>query len=191
MSTPRCSVLGIDPSFRATGVVTAVIDDSGNPMPICVDWIPTKRSPDRKRMYAADDDIMAAQTIVDRLSILITEANPSAIFVETPGGSQSSSGARANGIVLGILAALSHRYDVIPFVWVNAAEVKKGLLGTHSGTKQEIEAAVVAVAPDVYTVMKECKVTQKKGREAVIDALATIIAAMETDIYKLLARGGQ
>jgi Holliday junction resolvasome RuvABC endonuclease subunit len=189
MTTPRACILGIDPSFRATGVVTAVIDDDGNPQPIHVDWIPTKRSPDRKRMYAADDDILSAQVIVERLSELITEANPSAIFVETPGGSQSSSGARANGIVLGILASLANKYDTIPFVWINAAEVKKGLLGTHHGTKKEIEDAVVAVAPDLHSVMAECGVKQKKGKEAVVDALATILAARDTDVYKLLQIG--
>lgn len=190
MTTPRSCVIGVDPSFRATGVATTVIDDSGNPLPIHVEWIPTKRSPDRKRMYAADDDILSARTIVERLSAIITDTNPSAVFVETPGGSQSSAGARANGIVLGILASLAHTYATIPFVWVNAAEVKKGLLGTHHGTKQEIEDAVVGVVPNVYRVMKECNVTQKKGKEAVIDALATILAARDTDVYKLLQRGG-
>lgn len=196
------TVLGIDPSLRATGYVVAAVGEwVGAPgrttmRPIEGGWIPTKPSANKKQMYAADDDTACARAVVEGLGNVIINHTPAAVFVEAPSGSQSYRGATGNGIVMGLLAALSWFHTEIPFVWINALTVKVELLGKRSGSKEEIANEVFFGMGGMGRIIykddgaSDAPNFPKKGQEAIIDAAAVLLAAQSTDVYKLLASGG-
>lgn len=171
-------IITLDVSLRATGF--AVVDASRQPEKLLqYGYIPTM--PDKKhRGRRAEDDIRRVSLIVLQLRTLLEEWQPDLIVAELPSWSQSSRGAVAQGISLGVLGAL-RVMNAVPCLWVDPQETKIGATRTKKASKSQVQAAVVRVWPAL-----ECH--NDDEREAVCDSLGALMFARSTDLYLMAAR---
>lgn len=171
-------IITLDVSLRATGF--AVVDASQQPETLLqYGYIPTM--PDKKRKgRRTEDDIRRVSLIVLQLRTLLEEWQPGLIVAELPSWSQSSRGAVAQGISLGILGSL-RVINAVPCLWVDPQETKIGATDRKKASKADVQAAVVRVWPAL-----ECH--NDDEREAVCDSLGALMFARSTDLYLMAAR---
>lgn len=171
-------IITLDVSLRATGF--AVVDASKQPEKLLqYGYIPTM--PDKNsKGHRTEDDIRRVSLIVVQLRTLLEEWQPGLIVAELPSWSQSSRGAVAQGISLGVLGAL-RVMNAVPCVFVDPQETKLGATGGKKASKAQVQAAVVRVWPGL-----ECR--NDNEREAVCDSLGALMFARSTDLYYMAAR---
>lgn len=171
-------IITLDVSLRATGY--AVVDASQQPEKLLqYGYIPTM--PDKKRGgRRTEDDIRRVSQIVLQLRTLLDEWQPGLIVAELPSWSQSSRGAVAQGISLGVLGAL-RVMNAVPCLWVDPQETKIGATGGRKASKGQVQAAVVRAWPAL-----ECR--NDDEREAVCDSLGALMFARSMDLYLMAAR---
>lgn len=108
-----------------------------------------------------------------------------AIFVEVPHGSQSARAMASYGICIGILGAL--RTMGIPFIEVNAEEVKLAVTGRKTATKKDMIDWAVNAHPEanwpMYNKGGASRVSEAKA-EHMADATAAIHAGINTNMFK-------
>jgi len=172
-------IITLDVSLRATGF--AVVDAGQQPeLLLQYGYIPTM--PDKKRRgRQTEDDIRRVSLIVLQLRTLLEQWQPALIVAELPSWSQSSRGAVAQGISLGILGAL-RVMNAVPCLWVDPQETKIGATGGKKASKSQVQTAVARVWPAL-----ECR--NDDEREAVCDSLGALMFARSTDLYLMAARG--
>ena len=171
-------IIALDVSLRATGF--AVVDAGQQPEKLLqYGYIPTM--PDKRRKgRRTEDDIRRVSLIVLQLRTLLEKWQPGLVVAELPSWSQSSRGAVAQGVSLGILGAL-RVIDAVPCLWVDPQETKTGATGSRKASKGDVQAAVVRVWPALA-----CR--NNDEREAVCDSLGALMFARSTDLYLMAAR---
>lgn len=126
------------------------------------------------------DDMRRVCLLAGDLQGMVERWVPSLIVAELPSWSQSASGAKAQGISLGILGALRIFTDT-PCVWIDPKETKEAATGARKGSKEDVQVAVLDLWPALV-------LPTKVPREAVCDALAALMAARTRDLYMMVAR---
>lgn len=170
------NIITLDVSLRATGF--AVVDARSKPERLLTTgYIPTK--PDRKQSRTADD-IRSVSIIVEKLQELITRWKPALVVAELPCWSQSSRGAVAQGISVGVLGAV-RQISSTPCVWITPQETKIGATGIKNASKSQVQAGILKVWPEL---------TWKNNaeKEAVCDALGALIYARNADLYLMASQ---
>lgn len=130
-------ILAMDPSLTAWGYV---IIASGQEI-IESGCIKTESENKKRRIRKGDDDSRRVSEIAEYLNTLIDTYNINYLIAELPHGSQSASGMKMVGIVLGLTSAMAITLD-IPLEWYSEADAKKALLGKRSATKKETIDAI-------------------------------------------------
>ena len=170
-------ILALDVSECATG--WAVVDAAG-PWDLKVvrhGCIVTK--PGGKRVGKTEDDIRRCSEIAAAVQEVVEGWLPRLIVAEMPTGSQRASGAKAQGMCLGILGAIRIILDV-PCVWITPQAVKKAAGGVLNASKEQVQNGVLDYWPHM-------EFRNKVEREAVCDALGALMAARGTDLYLMAA----
>ena len=171
-------VLALDVSFAATGY--AVVSAYGSTPEQVLDYgcIVTKR--DGNRISIAHDDVRRVALMAGELQSLVERWVPTLIVAELPSWSQSASGAKAQGVSLGVLGALRIFTDT-PCIWIDPLDTKAAATGQKKGSKEDVQAAVLGWWPDL-------RFRNNVQREAVCDALAALKAARTHDLYMMACR---
>ena len=179
------AVLALDISLVSTGWV--VVDAAAQPEPLLAHGC-IKTAPDRQNRLKGVDDITRVSGMVSQLNSIIAEHRPSLIVGELPYGSQSASSCKAQGICLGVFAAL-RVYHAIPCQWVTPQSSKKAVCGRKDASKEAVQAVVLQVWPDI--AMLGGKPTADSKLEHIADALAAIVSARDSDLYRMVAQQAQ
>lgn len=178
-------ILALDISLVNTG--WAVVDAAAQPEPLLAHGC-IHTAPDRQSRLKGLDDIARVSGMVVQLNTIIAEHHPSLIVGELPYGSQSASSCKAQGICLGVFAAL-RVYHAIPCQWVTPQSSKKAVCGSKDASKEQVQARVLQVWPGIATIGG--RPTPDSKREHIADALAAIVSARDSDLYRMVALQSQ
>lgn len=175
-------VAGFDPSLNSWGIAEGKLDlDDGVLTDLVLETIePEKKQGKQVRQNSVD--LQRAEDLSVR-AIEVARRNK-VIFVECPVGSQSASGMKAYGIVVGVLGAI--RALGVPVIEVTAMESKKIFTGDKNATKQKMIDMAVSLYPEANFPMYRGKVAVKA--EHVADAIAAIHAGVRTPVFTNLMR---
>ena len=124
------------------------------------------------------DDIRTAAEIARGLKAIVDRWHPALVIGEMPFGSQSAKSMKAVGICLGVAGSLQVYHDM-PCYWGTPQAGKKAMCGRVNASKEAVFEAVVAVWPLVASA---------EGGEHVADALAALVAARDSDLYRMAVR---
>lgn len=175
-------VVGFDPSLRNWGASKGIYLPDGTISLTEVDVFQAVL-PTGKQVRQNSLDLEAALQVCTAAAAFAKGAQ--AIFVEVPHGSQSARAMASYGICIGILGAL--RTMGIPFIEVNAEEVKLAVTGKKTATKLEMIEWAVKTHPEakwpMYMNRGTKQVSQAKA-EHMADATAAIHAGIRTNSFK-------
>lgn len=178
---PNNTIVGIDLSFRNTGLVVA------RPVHTALGYeiidlcnVRTHKADKKKALFVAQDDVTECQKLYEGVSQAIASWNPTAAVVELP--TAGAKGARANrcmGMATGMVAALAASTG-LPFIWVQPDDSKIEMCGKRTASKEEMIRQAKKNWP------KAPWPTSDAQAEHVADAAAALLVARRSDVYKLI-----
>ena len=175
-------VAGFDPSLNSWGIAEGMLDlSTGYLDGLVLETIePEKKQGKQVRqnsvdLQRAEDLAVKAIEVARRCKV---------VFIECPVGSQSASGMKAYGLVVGILGSV--RALGIPVIEVTATESKLVFTGNKNATKKQMIESAVALYPEANFPMYRGEVAS--NAEHVADAIAAIHAGVQTPVFKNLMR---
>lgn len=175
-------VVGFDPSLRNWGASKGIYLPNGSISLTEVDVFQAVL-PTGKQVRQNSLDLESALQICTAAAAFAQGAQ--AIFVEVPHGSQSARAMASYGICIGILGAL--RTMGIPFIEVNAEEVKLVVTGKKTATKKDMINWALDTHPEanwpMYSKGGQSIVSEAKA-EHMADATAAIHAGICTNSFK-------
>lgn len=130
-----CEFMSIDPSLRATGVVTGSIYlEDGEPViePQVAKLIVTELDK-TKKVRAVSDVISRARFIIENIQSIIEITKPTVVFAETPTGSQSAAAMKSYGMMCAVIGSINP-----PPIEVTPNEVKVAAVGSKTASKREM-----------------------------------------------------
>jgi Holliday junction resolvasome RuvABC endonuclease subunit len=173
----------MDPSLANWGIAEGQLDlQTGHLDDVVLETVSTAKGKN-KQVRTNSDDLQRAEDLATRV-IEIGKRNK-VIFVECPVGSQSASGMKAYGVVIGILGAL--RALGVQVIEVTAFEVKKTLTGNKNATKEEMINAAVRDYPKANWPTQKGRVIAGKA-EHMADSIGAIEAGVRTPVFQNLMR---
>ena len=137
-------VLGMDPSMSNWGLAYGHFDLETHAVSIERVEVIKPEQINCKQVRKNSQDIYRARQLVEGVFSTCTEA--SAIFIEVPHGSQSARSMASYGICIGILGAIAAQG--IPFYELTATNLKLGVTGSGTASKQEVIDTIVTQYPD-------------------------------------------
>jgi Holliday junction resolvasome RuvABC endonuclease subunit len=170
--------ISIDSSLANTGIAVGTIGPTDKIFIEKIDLASTEKSK-HKQIRASSDAITRCRKTYRFVDTLIKEEKPNVIFMETPSGSQSSSGMKSYGATCMLIASISPAP-----IEVTPTEVKVESVGTKTASKQEMIAWAHALYPEVNWFYHANKLQNKN--EHMADAIAIAYAGIETEEFKRL-----
>lgn len=176
----------MDPSMSNWGIVKGVFNPVTKTLVIEAMTVTCPVVTKGKQVRKNSQDMEAAK----QLSMQAYEALKTAdiVTVEVPHGSQSARAMASYGICIGILGMLS--LSKVPIIQVNANETRIAITGKREASKAQAIAWAMEKHPEApwpYYKEKGQMVLSAAKAEHMADAIASIYAAMETDMFKTMA----
>lgn len=157
----------------------------------------TSKSPKKTHVYASEDNIRRARELTDGLfeilgphipdlKLLCAESMSFPMFVSKKTGQHNvmASAATQMGISWGVIICLAEQWHV-PLIQASPQRVKEAICGSQKATKDMVQAALdrhfgCLLGEQVLLPKGICK-----GKfEHPYDALATIIALQDSDVFR-------
>lgn len=132
-----------------------------------------------KQVRKNSDDLRRSRELLN--AIKAWEARSDVLMAEIPTGTQSARGAMSNGMVIGVLSAITK-----PLIEVSASEAKKVAVGRSTATKQEMIDWATALYPNAPWLRRHGKKDGvfKADNEHLADAVAIAHAGIKTQEFK-------
>jgi len=166
-------VIAIDPSLRNWGMA---LFDSGKLVDLIL--VETKN---RRKMPKSWSDLYAAREIYEAFSEVCFRFSPDYVVAEIPYGAQSSRGAIAMGVAIGVISTYPEYSELVK---VTPREVKLALTGNANATKQEMIDAAYGLYPEgpwrKHKLKGEMVLTQGSNQH-MADAVGAYIAGLNYD----------
>lgn len=145
-------IMGVDIGFVYTGISLFEIKRDKLKLKE-VGLIKTEKSPKKKGMRVADDNILRithmTQEFVKFYEDNVGEENEVIVFAESPtGGSKSATASRAMGIAIAIPAVIFEMLK-LPVEYITPREVKVAVTGKPNASKDEIMEKVAKAVGEV------------------------------------------
>lgn len=177
------SLLGLDPGFASLGY--AVVDLLPTPHVVSFGVFETAKSSKKQHVLSTEDNV--------RRSILISRALRGwatfaprcvGICAEAMSFPRSSSVAAKMALTWGAIASLSEAAN-IPILQASPQQVKVSACGVKTATKDEVQAAVLRLYPEIAAM----RAGIVRGQwEHPHDALAVAHLMLQSDVVKMLLR---
>jgi Holliday junction resolvasome RuvABC endonuclease subunit len=171
--------VSIDSSLANTGVAVGTIGPTSSPTITIksISLTETVKSKN-KQIRASSDAIARCRQTHEFVSEIINRERPGVVFIETPSGSQSSSGMTSYGATCMLIASLTP-----PPIEVTPNEVKMGSVGKKTASKKEMIDWAHGLYPNIQWD-KNKDGSLKNKNEHMADAIAIAHAAVKTDVFK-------
>lgn len=181
-------LLGIDPGFASIGfAVVRLYPDREEIESLTV--FTTEKAEKKRKVLASDDNFRRARSIAEALGGFLGAPQVEAICAESMSFPRSSSVAAKMAMCWGVLAAFAFNRG-IPVLQATPKEIKKKLCGNGSASKDDIEAALVARhgRSTIEEALVKGFVTRKGDREHPLDALAAVVACLDSEVVRMARR---
>ncbi len=186
-------MVGIDPSFRHTGLTAAIPTRLGHgyrvidTATIHTDAVGAKAK--KQKMYVADADVMCCDHLLDEFDQFLAKHNPAGVVIELP--TAGAKGARANrcmGIATALVVAVV-RYHKLPRLYISPDDVKRLVLGLPIGVKLKKKDKKPVDKDQVMDYVAQRFGTYawpeaKKNFEHAADAMCALLVAKTSHLYR-------
>ena len=180
-------VLGIDPGFAKIGYAVTRLTSNGIE-PLRMGFIQTKKSDKKLNVLSSDDNFRRGKEIGQAILDLVTdppEGKFVAFCVERKSFPRNASAAAKVAYCWGVLCLLSV-ITGIPVIQASPQEVKTKMCGKASASKLEVqEACIRSFGPDIRKLVEGIA---KSNLEHPFDALATVVACLDSETLRLVRR---
>lgn len=170
--------VAIDSSLANTGVATGIIDQNGKPIVKSLKLVETKKTKN-KQVRASTDTIDRCRQTYKFVDEILKEERPHVIFVETPSGSQSSSGMKSYGATCQLIASLTPAP-----IELSPTEVKVLTVGNKTASKADMIEWAHKLYPNLEWHWHAGKLQNKN--EHLADAVAIVHAGVKTAQFEQL-----
>ena len=171
--------LVVDMSYTATGWVVARLG-AGTPEPIIGQGFITTE-PLKNARSKVESDVLRCVSIMDELGCMASRYDVSLLIVEQPLGREGYYYGKTVGVCCGVVAALRHFAD-LAWLPITPYEGKRAVTGRKNASKEAVQEIVVGWWPEAATW---------EGYEHCCDALAALVAARTSDLYRMAAQAGK
>ena len=167
-------IAAVDVGFASSGIAVMEHTRLGWE-PVALRCLRTEPSANKKHLRVADDDAERVMSQAREFLAIIARHNVIALVVETPhGGAKSSRASRCMGLATGMIATIAAATGVA-VEWYGPDQTRSAATGDKKATKtQVINGASKAFGSVDFQAMPN-----NVEREAIADALATFLAALE------------
>jgi Holliday junction resolvasome RuvABC endonuclease subunit len=170
----KIKFLSIDPSLAHTAIVVGELVDGEINL---INWIQIDTEKSKEKSVRSSSDLVSrCSEIYSKVQEVVNQENAKIIFVETPSGSQSYSGALSYAISCYTIATINPSP-----IQVTPIEVKKLTIGTKTASKVEIINYVHKKFPKFLKTDKNGN--PYKNMEHVADAVCIAEAGLKTKIF--------
>lgn len=174
-------IIGVDPSLRNFGIVSAELDIQTMKFKITdMNLVESEdNAKKQKTVRKNSDDLRRARLLHHGFVEACQDA--SFAFVEVPVGSQSARAMASYGICIGVLSACP-----VAMIQVTPSEVKHAMTGIKTATKDEMIEAAVNAHPYAKWMTRKSKgeTVLMNDNEHLADAVGAIQAGLNTDEFK-------
>lgn len=177
-------LLAIDPSLTNIGLAKMLVAHDGSILGI-EDMCLVKTEKEKgKVVRRSSDDLRRSVILWEELYAWAVWSDIMA--AEIPSGGKSARTAFAFGVVTGLLAAVS---TVRPLIQVNPSEVKRGVTGRTTASKDEMIAWAAKTFPDAPWKTRKLRgqLVMTDDNEHMADACAAGVAATKTQQFRAAA----
>lgn len=171
--TQTIKVLGMDPSFRNWGVVSAQFDITTRTLSEFKTQLIQTHPDKSKQVRQNSADIQSAKSLYQ--GVLQACRGAQAIFVEVPSGSRSARGMAGYGVCSALLGVLKAQF--LPIYEFTQQELKLMATGSLMGTKEQTIAWAMQHYPEVSLP------TLATQRDHVADALAALHVGLTSEAF--------
>lgn len=183
--------LGVDPGLAHCGLALVAETQDGTLKVAHTELVTTfKGGSDDPGARISDDDTRRMILIQKAVVALIGTYRPTMVGIETytPLAGKQANGAFKVATIYGLVHGLATSANR-PVYAATPQDIRRGLLGTVTGTKKDIERAVLRVCPDAACALDRHK---KADREHIADAIAHAIFALDrTRAARRIAQAGR
>jgi Holliday junction resolvasome RuvABC endonuclease subunit len=175
------SLVGLDPGFANLGY--AVVELVPHPHVVRFGVFQTEATAKKRKVLAVEDNVRRAILIARCLRDLATCAPRTvALCAEAMSFPRSSSVAAKVALTWGAIASLSEAAN-IPILQASPQQVKHGVCGVKSATKEEVQGAVFRLYPEIAPLRAGIA---RGAWEHPHDALACVHLMLQSDVVKML-----
>ncbi len=147
----------------------------------------TEKSDAKRKVLAADDEVRRAR----ELCVLLDAAIPAgcrAICAESMSHPRNASAAGKLKMSWGVLVYAAHARN-LAILQASPQEIKKALTGRKDASKEDIARAIADRYGDKPARILDAKKIPNGKREHAYDALASIVACLNSDLVRMLRAG--
>jgi Holliday junction resolvasome RuvABC endonuclease subunit len=175
---PTVTIVGIDPSFRNTGLARASYDLVTGEWQVTHLLLSETEKGKAKLVRKSSDDLSRCKIQHDAVVAFCKDAHFA--VAEVPSGAQSAAAAFSNGVCCAVLAAVP-----CPLIEVNPTEVKLASVGDKWAAKEQMIEWAVARFPKAGWLTRKLKgnVELVAKNEHLADACAAIAAGLKTQQF--------
>lgn len=179
-------VLGVDPGFASLGYAVVDLDDVSE-TPLCMGVVETKKNNRKQKVLACEDNFVRAQELIRQVHALVTSYDVKAICAEAMSFPRNASTAAKMALAWGAMAALCD-YESMPMVQATPQQIKKVVASKRTASKTDIQDALVNRYPEVDRMLDNLAKTK---REHAADALGAVVAALDSDVIRMVRKLGK
>lgn len=173
-------VLGLDPGLATFGIAVVRILAEGETIEY-MEVVKTKKSNAKRRVLVSEDDFTRARAIAVRMSAAAHRYKVAGLCFEAMSRPRNASSAFKVALSFGVIAQLSAEND-LPVLQVTPKELKKGVCGNSSASKDEVLLALHKRYP--IQLERWLQPMNKGDREHPVDALGAIVTCLDTDMLR-------
>lgn len=179
-------LVGADPGLAHFGFVVVALHATGEEV-LDLGIIKTEKSDAKRKVLAADDNVRRVRELVWTLDKVLG-AGTRAVCAESMSHPRGASAAGKLSLSWGVLVTLVHLRQ-LPILQASPQEVKRAVVGRKDASKEEVADALVArYGSGIVRKLDEKKIPQGQ-REHAFDALAAVVASLDSDLMRLLRAG--
>lgn len=190
------TILGVDPGFANFGWAVVQIDAGASlyqlePLPgggtiavVAMGVLETEKANKKQKVLASDDNFRRARLIA-RWFYSELPGVPQVLCAESMSFPRNASAAAKVAMTWGILATVCELQE-LPMVMASPQEVKVGVCGEKSASKEQVIAALNQRFPEA----ERCVKGLAKGKlEHPYDALAAIVTCIDSEVIRAIRKG--
>ena len=179
-------LIGLDPSLTHFGMVAIRLEDW---WPVAMQTVKTEKSSRKLGLRVADDDTRRLEILLHALREFLVTHPPALICCETPlGGALDANALKALSYAKCMVVAAKVLLDV-PTVWLLPGEVKENVAGQLTSSKADVAHVVRSARSREGQLWAEAAWGHtKEMSEHQFDAAAAVLAARDTDLFRLALR---
>lgn len=179
---PKLNVLGTDPGFANFGYGVVDIRAKHPYTAVGVAGVlHTKKTDSKLGVYVADDNCRRCDELTEAFLEIVHTHDVRAICAESMSFVRNSSAAAKLAMAWGAVVAVCRLLD-LPLVVATPKQIKIGMTGGASATKQEIEDQVIVR----YGAQWVPPTIKKLEREHMFDAVASVYTVRDSQILRAL-----